>query len=422
MKPLSSRASRARLLRRTATAALALLLLSVARAAATEKVLYAFTGGSDGGGPSGALAFDASGNIFGTTHFGGIVTCGGFVGGGCGVVFELSPNGNGTWTETPIYAFADGADGGFPNSGVLLDGAGNVYGTASTGGSAACSIGCGVVYQLLKSSTFTEYVLHTFSGPDGQFPNASLFPSPPITQYSTTVYGGKYGNGTVFSMQSTPDDGWSENVVYSFTGKDDGSKPYAGVVQDKSGNLYGTTYPSDSYNNGVVYELRPRPNGTWKERILHAFGSSPDGSNPYAGVIIGSRGTLFGTTINGGKNGGGTVYELSRTAPATWQETILHSFGSGNDGRQPYNGVIEDRAENLYGTTLFGGKHNYGTVYVLTPQPSGMWKERILYNFTGKADGGYPSPGLLRDPAGNLYGATSNGGVHGAGVIFEITP
>jgi uncharacterized repeat protein (TIGR03803 family) len=398
----------------------ALMLLAGAQAPAAEKVLYSFTGGADGGGPNGGLVFDATGNLLGTTHFGGIVSCGGHVGGGCGIVFELSRSGR-KWTETPLYAFADGADGGFPNSGVL-DAGGNLIGTASTGGSNACAIGCGVAYELVPSSgTWTEYVLHTFTGPDGQFPNASLLPVGPITLFSTTVSGGT-GSGTVFELQSTPlDDGWQETVLYSFMGKNDGSGPYSGVAQDTKGNLYGTTYPSDAYNGGVAYELTLGNAGKWKEQVLHAFGSGKDGSNPYAGVIVDTKGNLFGTTINGGANGfGGIVYELSRTGPTTWTEAILHSFGGSGDGSQPYGGLIADSSRNLYGTTLFGGTYNSGTIFELTPKPGNVWKERVLYSFTGKADGQYPSPGLLLDSAGNLFGTTSNGGAHGAGVVFEL--
>ena len=198
------------------------------RTQATEKVLYSFTDGSDGGGPNGGIVFDSAGNALGTTHFGGITTCGGQVGGGCGVVFELSPNESGGWSETPLYAFADGADGGFPNSGVILDKNGDLLGTASTGGNFACSIGCGVVYELKKSSGWTESALHTFNGSDGQFPNATLLAGVNGTLYSTTWYGGSTGNGTVFSL--TPSgSGWAESVLYSFNGTTDGSAPAGGV-------------------------------------------------------------------------------------------------------------------------------------------------------------------------------------------------
>ncbi len=203
---------------------------------ATETVLYSFTDGTDGGGPNGGFVFDSSGNAFGTTHFGGNDSCGGSVGGGCGVVFELSPNKTGGWTETPLYTFDDGADGGFPNAGVILDKNGNAFGTASTGGSTQCSIGCGVVYELSKSSGWTESVLHTFIQSDGEFPNAVLLPSKSGTLYSTTWYGGSSGNGTVFSL-APGSSSWTERVLYSFEGTTDGSAPAAGVIADRAGNL-----------------------------------------------------------------------------------------------------------------------------------------------------------------------------------------
>jgi uncharacterized repeat protein (TIGR03803 family) len=395
----------------------AALLFGAMPASAAEKVLYSFTGGADGGGPNASLISDSSGNLFGTTHFGGITSCGGNVGGGCGVVFQLSPKGT-KWTEAPLYAFADGADGGFPNSGVLMIAPGNLVGNASTGGSKVCSIGCGVVYQVAQiSGVWSENVLHTFAGTDGEFPNAPLTGSAGM-MYSTTVYGGTFGNGTVFRIFPAPE-GWTETVLYNFTGKNDGSKPYGAVVQDASGNLYGTTYPSDSYNGGVAYELTPGSGGTWNEQVLHAFGGAGDGSNPYAGVIVGKHG-LFGTTINGGPASGGIVYELSRTGPNMWKETILHGFGSGTDGSTPYGGLIADQAGNLFGTTLFGGTSNSGTVFEVMPRAGGAWKERVLYNFTGKGDGQYPGPGLVMDASGDLFGTTSNGGKHAAGVVFEI--
>lgn len=418
MKKLSSQI---RLVPRGAIVTAAFVLLGVARAPAAERVLHSFTGGTDGGGPNGGLVFDSSGNLFGTTHFGGITSCGGNVGGGCGVVFKLSLSGR-KWVETPLYAFGDGADGGFPNSGVL-DAGGNLLGSASTGGSNACSIGCGVAYELAPASgKWTEYVLHAFAGPDGQFPNASLLPVGPITLFSTTVSGGTNGSGAVFELQSTPlDDGWQETVLYSFTGKGDGSAPYSGVARDTKGNLYGTTYPSDAYNGGVTYELTLGKAGTWKEQVLHAFGIGKDGSNPYAGVLVDAKGNLFGTTINGGANGfGGIVYELSRTGPKTWTETILHNFGGAGDGSQPYGGLVADPVGNLYGTTLFGGAFNSGTVFELTPKAGNVWKERILYSFTGKGDGRYPSPGLILDAAGDLYGTTESGGANSQGVVFEV--
>jgi len=381
-----------------------------------EKVLYSFTGGGDGGGPNGAVIFDGSGNIFGTTHFGGITQCGGNVGGGCGVVFELAPN-TGGWTESALYAFSDGSDGGFPNAGVVLDKNGDVLGTASTGGNFQCSIGCGVVYELVKSSNWSERVLHTFAGSDGQFPNAVMLQGPNGTLYGTTWFGGSTGNGTVFGL--TPSgSSWMESVLYSFDGTVDGSAPAAGVVADASGNLYGTTYKFDGYNDGVAYELRNRSHGAWKYRVLYSFTGQGGGEDPYAGLIIPSKHKLYGTTIEGGNTGGGAAFELV-DAHHHWAERDLHVFGGAGDGSTPYGGLVADKAGNLFGTTIFGGANNAGTVYELSPARGSAWKERILYSFTGGNDGANPGGTLIFDSAGNLYG-TAGGGQSGNGVIFEI--
>ncbi len=388
-------------------------------AAATEKVLYSFGGGTDGGDPTGSVVFDAAGNLYGAAHFGGITTCGGNYGGGCGVVFELSPKGS-SWNETALYAFGDGTDGGFPNAGPILDKHGHLYGTASTGGSSSCSLGCGLVYELRASrgGKWAEDVLHAFSGSDGQFPNAVLLWSDAGDFYSTTWYGGSSGNGTVFSLTPSGKH-WTEHVLHSFAGGSDGESPAGGVVSDAAGNLYGTTYKYDGSNDGVAFELR-KP--SWKDRLLYTFADNGGGENPYAGLTAGGKGRLYGTAIENGPNDGGVAFELSAGKRHSWTQSVLHAFGASGDGNSPYGGIVADAAGNLYGTTVFGGASNYGTVYELSPGSGGKWSERILYSFTGGNDGGYPSGALALDSSGNLYGTASNGGTGGAGVVFEIRP
>jgi uncharacterized repeat protein (TIGR03803 family) len=396
-------------------------LTGISRAAPSEKVLYSFADGPDGGDPSGSIVFDGAGNAFGTTHLGGITNCGGQVGGGCGVVFELSPTKSGGWSESPLYAFADGSDGGFPNAGVILDKNGNLFGAASTGGSTQCSIGCGVVYELTKSSRWMESVLHTFTGTDGQFPNAVLFASRSGTLYSTTWYGGSSGNGTVFALVPGSS-GWTETVLYSFAGTNDGSGPTAGVIQDKAGNLFSTTYKYDGDNNGVAFELRQRAHGAWKDRNLFAFTVNGDGENPYGGLLMDRKGNLFGTTAEGGTNFGGIAFELVRPRPGRpWKEKVLHIFGGSGDGSAPYGGLVMDKSGNLFGTTVFGGANNKGAVYEISATGR-TWTEQVLYAFTGGGDGANPSGALALDSAGNLYGTTSGGGQSGYGVVFEVTP
>jgi uncharacterized repeat protein (TIGR03803 family) len=389
---------------------------AIAQAHATEKVLYSFTDGTDGGGPNGGIIFDSVGDAFGTTHFGGNDKCGGEVGGGCGVVFELTPS-SGGWGEAALYTFQDGSDGGFPNAGVIIDKSGNVEGTASTGGSSQCSIGCGVVYELSKSSGWTESVLHTFTGSDGEFPNAVLLPSANGTLYSTTWYGGGSGNGTVFSL--TPGSSRKESVLYSFQGTADGSAPTGGVIADKSGNLYGTTYKYDGDNDGVAFELQKK--ASWKDRVLYTFTNNGGGEDPYAGLIMPVKGALYGTAIESGPDDGGVAFELVLGKKKQWTQKVLHAFGAAGDGSAPYGGIVADKRGNLFGTTLFGGADNAGIVYELSPAKGGDWKEKILYSFTGGSDGQYPSGGLTLDALGDLYGATSDGGQYGYGAIFEIT-
>jgi uncharacterized repeat protein (TIGR03803 family) len=211
---------------------------------------------------------------------------------------------------------------------------------------------------------------------------------------------------------------WTENVLYSFDGTVDGSAPAAGVIADGAGSLYGTTYKFDGYNDGVAYELQKRSHGSWKDRVLYSFRGSAGGEDPYAGLLMASKRTLYGTTIEGGTNGGGAAFELTLSAHHRWTEHDLHVFGASGDGSAPYGGLTADGAGNLFGTTVFGGANNAGTVYELS-RTRGRWKERILYSFTGGADGGNPSGSLTLDAAGNLYG-TAGGGQSGNGVIFEI--
>jgi uncharacterized repeat protein (TIGR03803 family) len=407
----------------------ALMLLAANPAwGASEKVLYSFTGGTDGGGPLAGVVFDGSGNLYGTTHFGGITTCGGIVGGGCGVVFQLAPSmTTPAWTEYVLYSFADGTDGGFPNGSLLVDSSGDVFGTASVGGNTSCTDGCGVVFRIFPSPSgggWVERVIHHFDGTDGSFPNAALIFDGSGNLYSTTVDGGASGDGTVFEL--TPSAGnWTETLLYSFTGGSDGNNPYAGLVMDASGNLYGTTYPVGDGNHGVVFELK-QVSGVWTLEVLHTFTGGNDGGNPYAGLILDGAGNLYGTTAEGGADEYGVVFKLSPPSGTgtSWTETVLHTFTGGNDGGSPYGGLVFDASGNLYGATVFGGADGYGVAYKLTPVlgTTGGWTETLLHTFTGGNDGGYPECTLVFDSSGNLFGTTTNGGASGNGVVFEIVP
>jgi uncharacterized repeat protein (TIGR03803 family) len=209
-----------------------------------------------------------------------------------------------------------------------------------------------------------------------------------------------------------------ETVLYSFTGGADGGTPVAGVIRDSAGNLYGTTEYGgnvnciDTMGCGVVYKV----DTSGHESVLHTFSGGDDGSFPYAGVILDSAGNLYGTTEQGGDESG-VVYKLD---PAG-QETVLHAFCSltgCTDGVQPVAGVILDSAGNLYGTTLSGGAGQYGVVYEMDTAGT----LTVLYSFTNGADGGFPEAGVIRGPSGDLYGTATSGGKGGAGVVFKIVP
>jgi uncharacterized repeat protein (TIGR03803 family) len=287
----------------------------------TEKVLHSFNNnGTDGTWPMGGLVLDAAGNLYGTTVYGGEGNCTGGLGTpvGCGAVFELTPAAGGTWKEKVLHSFNGDREGGlYPYSGLIFDGAGNLYGTTEQG-----------------------------------------------------AYG---NNGAVFELSPKAGGGWVEKVLYSFKGgTKDGTSPEAGVVFDSKGNLYGTTvYGSGYYSYGTVFELSPKAGGGWTEKVLYSFTGGTDGRQPYAGLTFDSGDNLYGTTAQGGFSGAGVVFELTPKVGGVWTETVVYSFCSQLgcvDGEHPYAGVILDTAGNLYGTAEYGGSNqNLGTVFEITP-------------------------------------------------------
>jgi uncharacterized repeat protein (TIGR03803 family) len=294
----------------------------------TETVLHSFGDGTDGANPYwGGLIFDAAGNLYGTTTGGGTDTCPQY---GCGTVFELSPTGGGAWTETVLYSFHRGSDGHVPAAGLTMDATGNLFGTTTEGGTGNCltgqTHGCGTVFELSPTSggRWTEAVLHNFgSGSDGIYPTSSLTFDSAGNLYGTTQAGGIYDFGTVFELMAAAGGGWTETVVYTFNDNGaDGYAPAAGaLIFDAAGNLYGTTTYGGAYFFGTVFKLTPTVRGTWTETLLHEF-AGPDGYSPWAGVIFDATGNLYGTTINGGTHqcndqdfGCGTVFELMPVVP-----------------------------------------------------------------------------------------------------------
>jgi uncharacterized repeat protein (TIGR03803 family) len=311
-----------------------------------------------------------------------------------------------TYTETVLHSFAPAPpDGDSPLVGVIRDQAGNIYGTAPKGG----AWGKGVVYKLDMAGQAT--VLHSFTGgADGAHPTGSLIRDEAGNLYGTTAIGGTVpgaqGFGVVYKLTKAGD----TTVLHTFTGGADGKQPSGGVVRDPAGNLYGTTRAGGSTTRwGVVYKVDP----AGRETVLYSFTGQAGGASPVGGAILDEAGNLYGTTESGGVSGGGVVYKLNPEG----QETVLYSFTGHADGGSPHAGVIRDAAGNLYGTTTRGGATGNGVVYKLDM----AGHETVLCRFTGGFDGSHPVAGVIRDPAGNLYGTTMGGG-SGYGVVFKLNP
>lgn len=333
----------------------------------------------------------------------------------------LAPGQSLAQTYTLLYSFTGGSDGKWPYSSLIDDSAGNLYGTASAGGSNCTNPnGCGTVFELAANGTFT--VLHSFTNDsDGGGPLAGVIRDAAGNLYGTTNYGpGGSGVGTVFKLNSAN----KETVLHAFTGAPDGASPTAPVVRDAAGNLYGTTQGGGAGNDGVVFEWNA---DTGKETILHSFTGGVDGANPGAGLLLDQAGrALYGETIQGGNStcsgnfnsGYGTAFKLTASGMENYDFP-----GAGQQGEEPLGGLVRDAQGNFYGTTYYGGAGGYGSVFKI----DAAGKESVLYSFTAQADGAWPSAGLVLDAAGNLYGttyergsSTCNGG-GGCGTLFEIS-
>jgi len=392
---------------------------AAAATAPTEKVLYNFKNNNkDGVGPYAGLIRDSAGNLYGTTLYGGIY--------GGGSVFELSPRTGGGWTEKILHNFDNTTleDGYSPYGNLVLDASGNLYGTTVLGGNNSLE-GLGTVFELKPKTGggWTEQILYNFgnNATDAVYPYAGLILDSSGNLYGTTSEGGSFGYGTVFEL-SLKAGSWTETILYNFDDNGtDGINPYGSLIFDSTGNLYGTTGLGGVDSEGTVFELTLTA-GTWTETVLHSF-SETDGYEPFANVIFDSAGNLYGTTLYGGVYDYGTVFELASVS-GSWTETTLHSFNDNfTDGYFPGAGLIIDSAGNLYGTTTEGGVDGYGMVFELKPKAGGGWTETVLHNFNDNGkDGFYPYAGLIFDASGNLYGTTSSGGVNSEGTVFEVMP
>jgi uncharacterized repeat protein (TIGR03803 family) len=384
--------------------------------ARTFKTIYEFKGGADGNDPEGPLIRDSAGNLYGTTYYGGGGPCKDTKNDdvGCGTVFRISRNG----TETVLHSFTGEPDGIYPVGGLVLDGVGNLYGTTTSGG----KWNMGTVFKLEKNGR--ETILHHFAGVvDGANPWGDLMRDGLGRLYGTTVIGGSsgcfenYGCGTVFKLTQTSGDGWVETVLHRFVGQPDGENPYAGLVADRAGNLYGTTEFGGTGEYGTVFKV----DKVSHETVLHNFGSADGGDVPDGTLIFDPKGNLYGTTTQGGPGScRGTVFELDTTG----KFVVLYCFESnGNTGAgQPQGSLTRDEKGNLYGTTNEGGINFVGTVFRVDGNQGS-----VLHIFNWN-DGSHPDAGLVWDGKGNLYGTTALGGINyktcnlGCGVVFKITP
>ena len=408
----------------------ALTFVMVLAAAGTEtaysqtyEVIYNFTGVPDGSGPESGLTMDAAGNLFGTTTGGGDGLCNGS---GCGTVFKLAYR-NSKWSESQLYSFAGGSDGAFPHAGVIIGPGKSLYGATIQGGALGCDCNCGTVFMLsppsLTSPSWTETQLHQFTaGTDGYFPGTGDLVFDPETQslYGTTSGGGIHNQGTVYKVQYS-NGSWTESVIYSFNGAD-GGNPYAGVIVDKAGALYGTTAQENPSGYGTVFQLSPS-GSSWIETTLYSFQNGSDGSFPVGGVISDRYGNLYGTTSAGGSGsgGGGTVFELTSNLDGSWTFHLLYSF-PGNYGGGPQNSLVMDAAGSIYGTTQSDGEYFQGSVFKLTRRGRFLWSYTSLHDFSGGTDGYFPYGNLVLDESGNLYGTAVGGGNGCCGVVFKSRP
>ncbi len=403
--------------------ALTILAAQLAQAQ-TYSVIHFFEGTDTHENPTAGVTIDEAGNLYGTTY------------NIWGSVFEMRPVGS-RWLFSTLFSFPpEGQDGLRPQGTVIKGPDGALYGTA-VGGGGSCS--CGVVFKLQPPTTisrsvmapWTETVLYEFRGqPDGSAPGyGSLVFDPAGNLYGTTEHGGALDQGAVFKL-SPGSGGWTESVIYNFTGSNDGGTPFGGLTLDSAGNLYGTTTQGGRFANGTVFELSPA-NGGWTETVIHAFLGS-DGREPQGQLIFDSAGNLYGTAYFGGLDDeDGSVFELS-PANGSWTFAVLHLFDfSAGEGVDPVAGVTLGSDGNLYGTTLGGGEFDEGAIFRLV-NAGGSWTYQTLHSFFMDAEGApfgaAPFGGVTFDSQGNMYGTTIAGGqgltycAGGCGVVWKMTP
>jgi uncharacterized repeat protein (TIGR03803 family) len=391
------------------------LLYAYPAVAQTETVIHRFTGrGGDGREPMGQLTPDGAGNFYGTTDVGGL---------GFGTVFKLSPNGSGGWSETIIHAFTDYLDGGYPFFTTLIfDKQGNLYGTTTGGG----PNGHGLVFEFSPAGTEWEETVLYSTGQDGSGgcadPWGGVIMDAAGNLYGTCLLSGIPQTEAIFQL-SQSGGVWTQTVIYNYDSAADNNGA-GGLAMDAHGNIFAVL--SAAFLAPSIVELSPNGKGGWTPTLFHAFGNE---IFPESAPVLDNSGNVYGTTMSGGVYNGGTVYELSPEGDGKWTEKILYSFGGSKTAAAgPFGPIAFDALGNIYGTTTFGGTSNAGTVFELTPDGHGNYQEKILWSFDLK-DGAGPLSGVTLDSAGNIYGVAPNGGggpcdaaPDVCGVAFEVIP
>lgn len=333
-------------------------------------------------------------------------------------------------SETIVHIFATHAVGGIggvdPWGGVVIDASGNLYGTTNYGGKG----NEGVVYEMSRGTAgqWVEKVIYYFgeTSDEGEYgPLAGLVMDRQGNLYGTTIGGGGSSDqgGSVFELSPSASGKWIEKVLYAFGNVfGDALQPRSAVTLDSAGNIYGTTVEGGAYGKGAIFKLTRGEGGVWTESVLYSFGATTgDAGQPNQPLAIDSFGNLWGTTYEMGASGLGAIYELSPGQGGSYTEKVVYSFTGGADGGYPQCGFILDALGNLYGTTGSYGANNHGTVFELSPTTGGSWTLTTLYAFDN-AEGDGANGNLLFDPTGNLYGVTWQGGSAGQGNVFRLSP
>jgi uncharacterized repeat protein (TIGR03803 family) len=425
---------------RTLDSGAAAAAMRVPQAASHYETLHHFTGKTDGQREWGTPLLGPGGVLYGTATAGGSYgfgKIGGTASEGYGTIFEIVPPAKGqtAYATRVLHSFTGGLDGKFPYGSLIADKAGNLYGI--TTGAFEYQ---GSVFKLSPPAKGkTEWVLttlHYFTGKgDGGSPSGDLVIDPAGNLFGTTYYGGagcnSAGCGVVFEL-SPPAKGqtkWTERVLFAFDDGNNGGNPEGGLARRADGALFGMTSEGGDPNAfaGTIFALLPPARGKvfWSFDLLHTFSGRTDGGNPNAAPILDNKDALYGTTVLGGSFFEGTVFKLSPPVAGShvWEETVLHDFGEGKDGQVPHGALVFDKAGALYGTALSGGSAGLGMAFKLTPPTAAQhsWVETELDGFAGGIFGDGPSAALVFDSAGALYGTTSGTRLEDYGTVFKIT-